>query len=135
MHVIDEADAASVVVLPMPAGDLVRIRAGARAGTPRHPLLDPCGRGGVVGAGHADELDGGVVDMVGDGHALDELLEGDDLLAGDEFVVHARVVVGAVGVWSDQLQAMAGGGRLTLAAAAAAAGQRVQCRSAASTAI
>ncbi|MCX6460427.1 MAG: glycerol-3-phosphate dehydrogenase/oxidase [Actinobacteria bacterium] len=32
-----------------------------------------------------------------------------DLLAGEEFIVHARVVVGAAGVWSDQLRAMAGG--------------------------
>ena len=32
-----------------------------------------------------------------------------DLLGGGEFVVHARVVVGAAGVWSDELRAMAGG--------------------------
>ena len=32
-----------------------------------------------------------------------------DLLSGEEFVVFARVVVGAAGVWSDQLRALAGG--------------------------
>jgi len=31
-----------------------------------------------------------------------------DCAAGDEFVVHARVVVGAAGVWSDHLRKMAG---------------------------
>ena len=32
-----------------------------------------------------------------------------DRRSGEEFVVHARVVVGAAGVWSDQLRALAGG--------------------------
>jgi len=31
-----------------------------------------------------------------------------DLASGEEFVVHARVVVGAAGVWSDELRKMAG---------------------------
>ena len=58
---------------------------GTRACAPADGVLDPLRRLGLSRPGLADDFHGVVVEVVRDGHAADELLESDDLLAVDEF--------------------------------------------------
>src|SRR5689334_12496474 len=58
---------------------------GARAGAPGDPFVHGFAGVSEFGAGFADEVDGGVVDVIGRGDALDDFLKAKDLFAGDEF--------------------------------------------------
>ena len=51
---------------------------GAGAGAPADEGLEPFGGVGGAGAGAADEIDGEGVEVLGDGDAADEVLEGED---------------------------------------------------------
>ena len=57
---------------------------GARTSSPADGVLDPLRGFGLARAGLADDRDGVVVKVVGNGDAADELLKGDDFLAVDE---------------------------------------------------
>ena len=51
---------------------------GAGAGAPADEGFEPFGGVGGAGAGAADEVDGEGVEVIGDGDAADEVLEGED---------------------------------------------------------
>ncbi len=60
------------------------ILASSSAGSPADPIVDEIGGAGAVRAGAGGEFDGVAGDVFGDGHLFHDLLEGLELLSGEE---------------------------------------------------
>ena len=61
-----------------------KVLGGAGAGSPGEIVVDEVGRVLFIGAGGADEVDGVVDDVIGDGDSADDALDGEDVGGGED---------------------------------------------------